>query len=316
MLELRPSDAVNLAGHDTGREYLSHSRIGILLACQRKYQLHYEARLERVDRGEAREMGAAFQKGIEANDPITGFDEIMAGAAELTGGSDDYDKLRVKAHTVLAAATLYLQLWPAPDNETRELEYLVRLRNPWTGRYSNTFDLKGYADGVEDHGAHLELTENKLVGQISAVGVRKLVLDRQVTLGAYGLWRATGKAVREVRYRYLRKPSIKQKQGETVDEYIERMSADYATRPEFYAQEEVLFRTDEDMLRVEAELWTWAEQIRQMRRQKIATRNTGACGDYGGCDFLPICCNEPDHKGLFRVRPIEIEKEIAHAPAN
>jgi hypothetical protein len=33
-------------------------------------------------------------------------------------------------------------------DETREMEYLVQLRNPWTGAYSRTFDLKGYADGV------------------------------------------------------------------------------------------------------------------------------------------------------------------------
>ena len=301
-LQLRPSDAVNLAGEDTGREYLSHSRIGILLACQRKYELTYDKRLERIDRGDALEMGAAFQKGIEANDPLVAFDEIMVTAKELTGGSADYDALRIKAATVRSAAVLYLHLWPAPEEERREVEYLVRLRNPWTGRYSNTFDLKGYADGVTDLGAHLELTENKLVGQISSVGVRRLVLDRQVTLAAYGLWRATGKPVREVRYRYIRKPSIKQKQGESVDEFIERLTFDYGERPEFYAQEETLFRTTEDMLRVEAEMWMWAEQIRQMRRQKIATRNTGACGDYGGCHFLPICTNEPDHQGLFRVR--------------
>jgi hypothetical protein len=35
-------------------------------------------------------------------------------------------------------------------DETREMEYLVQLRNPWTGAYSRTFDLKGYADGVVD----------------------------------------------------------------------------------------------------------------------------------------------------------------------
>ena len=319
---LRPSDAVNLAQicdacngdptvecscedgwvYDSPRKYLSHTRIGIMLACQRKYDFTYNQRLERIDRGPARELGAAFQKAIEFNDPQVGFDEILAKAADLTGGAAEYDKLRIQAHTVRAGARLYLSLWKPPAGEKREVPYLVRLRNPWTGHYSNTFDLKGYADAVTDHGGHLEIVENKFVGQISPAQVRKLVLDRQVTLEAYGLWRATGKAVREVRYRYIRKPSIKHKQGESVNDFLTRLEEDYASRPEFYSAEEPLFRTDEDLLRVEAELWTWAQQLRDLQRQRLHPRNTSSCDDFGGCDYLPKCCGEPDADGLFRVR--------------
>jgi hypothetical protein len=334
---LRPSDAINYAGQDTGREHLSHSRIGILLACQRKYELHYEKRLERVDTPEGLELGKAFQLAVEHRDPGRGHDEIMRRADSLVGGQEDLDRLRVNATIVQAAARLYLDRWVEKcsacegdgwvDNglgeaidcpwcegtsydqsERREMEYRVQLRSPWTGAYSRTFDLKGYADGVtyylysDDRPDHISLTENKLVGRITNTQVQKLVLDRQVTLACYGLWRATGTPVTEVNYRYVKKPAIKQKQTETIDQFLARLSADYEERPDFYAHEEKLYRTTEDLLRVEAELWMWAEDIRNLRRQRVYPRNTGSCDDYSGCQYLPICTNVPDHDSLYRVR--------------
>jgi hypothetical protein len=303
---LRPAEGINLRDEDTDREYLSHSRIGILLACQRKYELHYERRLERIDRGEARELGSAFQAAVEHRSPEHGFDLVMAKADDVLT-SQDHDALRVQATIVRAATRLYLDRWVdgRQDQERREMEYRVQLRSPWTGAYSRTFDLKGYADGVTEHGdtaRWLSLTENKLVGRITNTQVQKLPLDRQVTLSCYGLWRATGLPVTEVNYRYVKKPAIKQKQTETIDQFLARLAADYEERPDFYAHEEPLYRTTEDLLRVEAELWMWAEDIRNLRRQRVYPRNTASCDDYGGCDYLPICTNAPDHDSLYRIR--------------
>jgi hypothetical protein len=98
------------------------------------------------------------------------------------------------------------------------------LRNPWTGHYSRTFDLLGYADGLIDPGHRaptpdrhsagrpLELVENKLVGRIDQVMVQRLPLDRQLQLARYGIWRATGRTVSTVHFRWVKKPSIKRKQ--------------------------------------------------------------------------------------------------------
>lgn len=336
---LRSSDATNLAGTETGREHLSHTRIGVLQACHRKYELFYEKRLERIDRVESLEMGKAFHKGIELRRPEAAGAEIMLRADEAPS-SGDYDKLKVQAAVVMAATELYLRRWvdPCPgcqgkggypgfegsgewdpcdwcegttydmgDGEICEMEYLVRLRNPWTGHYSNTFDLKGYADGVRGYldfhtGRHLELIENKLVGQITNAQIRKLVLDRQVTLASYGLWRATGKPVTKIHYRYVKKPQIRQKQGESVQQFCDRIIADYRSRPDFYSHEETLFRTTEDMLRVEAELWYWSQQLRDLRRQRIYDRNVNSCDMWGGCPYIPVCCGEPDAMSLYRER--------------
>jgi hypothetical protein len=328
MPTLRPSDAENLAGQETGRSHLSHSRLNLFLACHEKYRLHYEEKLEPVGGIEALSMGSAFQKAIEHQEPniaalaLDGWTIDSAGNAlppedELHFHTQEAeDKHRVNQAIVRAAAALYLRKWPAPQGERREFEFLVRLRNPWTGHYSRTFDLLGYADGLIDPtvrtfgslGSYdsrkpLELTENKLVGQVSKVMVERLPLDRQLQLLRYGVWRATGRPVNVVHFRWIKKPSIKQRQKETVDEFVDRIAADYEEREDFYAYEPPpSYITAADLLRIECELWTWAEQLRQLRRQRIYDRNTSVCSDYGGCAYIPVCSGDPDALSLYQRR--------------
>jgi hypothetical protein len=309
--ELRPSDCENLAGQDTGRENLSHSSLSTQLACLQKYEYERVQRLELVEGPRALGLGKAFQKAIELQDPAAG-ERALFEAAPQFRTDDEETRLRVEQVTVGAAAALYLRKWPGGAGEQREFEYRVRLRSPWTGAYSRTFDLVGYADGVIDCGGYLELIENKFVGQITGLTLRKLKLDRQVSLACYGLWRATGKPVRAVHYRFTKKPSIKQRQNETLDQFLERLAADYEDRPDFYSHGEPLFRSDDDLLRIEKELWVWADELRNARRRQCYPRNTGHCSDFGGCQFIPLCVGDADAPSLYQERPHhQVEKAEA-----
>ena len=305
---LRPSEATNLVSHDatreqvfaldeqTGRHHLSHSRISTLLACRRRYELHYLEGLRLISKPKPLTLGAAFQEAIEHQDPIRGADLILEAQA---ASQQEYDRLRIDAAIVQSAAELYLSKWPASEREVREYAYRVRIRNPRTGRYSTSFDLAGFADGVTDCGGWLELVENKLRSSITALDVRRVPLDRQVALERYGLWRATGKEVRRTRYRWVRKPSIKQRQNESVDEFVERLRADYRERPDFYAVEEQSFNDPADMLRVEAEIWSWQQQLRAAMARGFFDRDTSRCADYGQCAFVPLCSGDPDAHALY-----------------
>jgi hypothetical protein len=297
--DLLRSDAVNLAGQDTGRQHLSHTALSILLSCQRKYELHYLKRLSLVSRPRPFSMGSAFQKAVELGDPDKAAEEILKGATILS--QEDQDRAELDQTITRAASGLYLNLWGASTG-TREFEYRVRLRNPWTGRYSRTFDLLGYADELDEDDDGLVLVENKLVGSITDVNVKRLPLDRQVALACYGVWRATGREVVKVRYRFVRKPSIKQRQTETPAQFRERLTADYEARPDFYSHEETLYRSTEDLVRIEGELWTWADQLRRAEHARLFPRNSSVCHEYGGCQFLSLCSGDSEAIGLYRVR--------------
>jgi hypothetical protein len=250
-------------------------------------------------------MGTAFHKAIELADPVEG----AALLDRSTGDQQEYDDLLKDKAVVVCAAAAYLARWPQDTGHQTELEYRVRLRSPYTGAYSRTFDLVGYADGVTDHGEYLALDELKFVSRVDATTVRKVALDRQLSLECYALWRVTGKPVRVVRKRFVKKPSIKQKQNETVADYITRLQQDYVDRrDDFYLHEEQTFRSEADLLLTEAELWIWQTQLRAIKAAGVYPRNTSSCGDYaGGCAFIPLCAGEPDAMDLYRKRETEVE---------
>lgn len=376
--KLRASDATNLAGVDTGRHTLSHTRLSVWLACHRKFELSYLKRLEQVERPRYFTLGSAYQKAIEWQDPqvglrflegfepcetckmrgYTGNSTMVTGDTIPLPDSSMFKEIdgqtvylgptctvcdgtgwtgeQIIFHTeqaetyhlvnraiVEGASTLYLKRWPTPIGETREVEYKVRLRSPWTGAYSNTYDLLGYADGVIDRefgetDHPLELVENKLVGRLDEATILSLPLNRQLALERYGIWRATGRPVTRVWYRWMKKPAIKQRGGrkqdksdaETLTQFCERIVFDYSDRPEFYAiEEDPKFITTQDLLRVEADLWECAADMRSYLhngpdgRRRSFPRDTTRCGEYGGCDYLPICTGQPDANALYNVRP-------------
>lgn len=313
-MELLPSDAGNLLGLDTGRRALSHTSISSLLNCARRYELGYVERLEPFRRPEPLSLGRAYQLSIEAGDPAVGAEALRYEAATPASQPEE-DALRVREQVIYCASRAYLEQWGHEPQGVREYGYRVRLRNPATGRYSNTFDLLGYADELIDRADHLELVENKLVGAIDAASIRRLPLDRQVTLACYGTWRATGKFVRVVHYRLMRKPSIKQRKGESIENYLARIDTDYRERgTEFYMRAESVFRSADDLLRIEAELWEWADELRRYEQRSVWPRNTSHCHDYGGCPFIPICVGDPDARALYRRKPTRTQ-DRAHLEA-
>lgn len=300
--ELIPSDAKNLVDQEDreGRETLSHSSLNAQLACAQRYAFEYVDRIESVSKRAGLRLGGAFAKALEAGDPEVGAATLEKAAFTFT--QEDEDNLRKDCAIVRSAAKAYLKRYGLREEGGAEFGYRVRLRNPHTGAYSRTFDLEGYADGLVDQDATFKVIEDKFVGAIDKVSIRRLPLDRQLALECYGVWRATGKMVTDVDYRFTRKPSIKQRKGETVEQFCERLEGDYEERPDFYLVEESFPRSTDDLVRMEAELWEWADQRRRAHRARIFPRNSSHCHDYGGCAFLPLCAGDPDAPALFKAK--------------
>lgn len=313
---LREPEIQNLHGTDTGRDHLSHSSIGTLLACEQRFNLHYEQGLRPAVTATPLALGRGFAEALAAGEPEIGFQVVLnehLAEAEANRGNPwvtvrSHEEALEGATLVRAASRAYLDRY-GQHGETRELELRARIRNPAQGgRYSQTHDLVARVDAVNVLAG--VLIEDKLASSQSRVGLdRRVKLDRQVSIGTYLLWRCLGITTHEIRYRVTLKPSIRQRQNETHDQFLERLEDDYATRPDFYCHEEITSRTKVDFLRLERELWRWAERVRDNRRDGVYPRNVGACGDYGGCRFVAVCCDEPGALEQFRVQEFGEESE-------
>lgn len=315
--ELRPPERVNLAGHDTGRDHLSQTALKTFLTCQQQFSWHYEHRLSPAVSSTPLAVGRAFAHALEEGDPDAGARLLKLEASvetERAAGSPwiaapDPRDIEINATIAAEAARCYLAQYG--HHETREVELRARIRNPARGgRYSLTHDVMARLDAVSRDGH--TVYEDKLVSQIPRAGLaQKVRLDRQVQIETYLVWRVTGVLVTEVRYRMTLKPQIRQRQNETLPAYLQRIADDYCVRPDHYLAEEVVRPSLDDFLRLERELWRWAEQIRESRKDGTWPRNTSACHDYGGCRFLALCAGEPGARHQFVEREARVTEVAA-----
>jgi len=130
------------------------------------------------------------------------------------------------------------------------------------------------------------LFEHKTAGSIENGYFEKLAIDPQIT--GY-LYLATQKYpdVRGAVYNVLRKPSIRQKQNETIEEFHQRMKQDYLDRPEFYFQRRDVVRNDRELAEFPDYVKNITDEIRYHRN--FFPRNPGQCNLYGSCAFRSLC---------------------------
>ena len=87
----------------------------------------------------------------------------------------------------------------------------------------------------------------------------------------------------------IRKPSIKVKQKETIDEYIERLQDDVDDRPDFYYMFLPVKRTPNEIAENDPEVAMQIKYLNWLKETGNFFKDKSRCGDYGGCQFNSLC---------------------------
>lgn len=293
-------------------EVITNSARATMMDCPMKYKLRYEDCLVLRFEKPALSLGSAFHLGRQTRniqDAIDYLSNIYPSTQE------EIDELETNKVIVRAMLTGYFALYGMEQDKVEyEVKFSVPIINPKTGAKSKTFLLEGSIDAI-DHNNGCWLQEDKTASQISRPQIDKLSLDNQITNYIYGGQRAYGLKFTGVKYRYSRKPSIKQRQSETLEQYLTRLEQDYLDRPEFYFVEEKVFRSQDDLATFERELWFFTQMLLKCRREGLWYKNPSHCLDYGSCSYMPLCCNKPGAMDLYQVSVPHPELEEGEANA-
>jgi hypothetical protein len=288
---------------------LTNSSIGQFKNCRKAwYQRNIECLVPRVQ-GKARGIGTAVHKGIETGsveEAIRTFAEVFPNSQE------EADELETNKVIVQAMLEGYFERFGVgfPGGTSRtELKFEVDIINPTTNGKSKTFKLAGKVDALIMQDGRYWLVEYKTAGQVGKSYIDKLQLDTQITTYIYGIQRMMGINIDGVIYRVLRKPSIKQTKKETLSQYLDRLTADYKERPEFYFFEEKLYRSQDDIAEFEAELWDLTQDMIKCMRENRWYKNTSRCLDWGNCEYMPLCLQRPDARDMYETRMVNSELE-------
>jgi len=265
--------------------------------CEQLHQFKYLERLRPQLESVSLEMGTAVHLGLELQDPGAAFKFIQDKRSRLIT-RDEFESADVAAgiaRIMVAGALKQWDDWP----EIREFEFILPLKNPKTGRQSRAHEFAGKMDGLCL--SRNEVYEYKTSSRVDNSYVDRLDIDFQVSAMLEAASLEFKRAIRTVVYRILKKPSMKRRKDDTVDDYLNRMALDYAKRPEFYYFEEIVTRSEQQMDLWRREAWEVHKRIMYTENGGQPVRNTESCvGRFGRCAFLDLCCGAVT-KDAYRV---------------
>jgi hypothetical protein len=197
-----------------------------------------------------------------------------------------------------------------------EKEFEAEIRNPDTGRPSQTFTIAGKVDGIVRVGNDLYLLEHKTASTLTSDYLDRLWTDTQIALYCFYL-RQQGFPVVGVIYNILLKSRLQQRAGETDEEFEARWTAlaaknksgkstakrqepesdeEYQARlHEWYARPEAFHReriylSEDRLAMLQEEVWEITQQYLDARGRGKWLMNTSNCFSYQRpCEYLPYC---------------------------
>lgn len=284
---------------------LTHSSLSTFRRCGRMYYYKYVLGLRRdVEAGPLR-FGKAFHNGLEiyanTGDADKALAEATAGYAAPPPGDIPAEKWAIEFQTVWCL--LAGHFWRYGEDRLKivqsEVAFEVPLINPETGRTSRRYSLAGKIDNLCELPVHTSDEAPTLaVGEFKTSGADisdassywlRLRCDPQVSIYVLAAREITGRRIDTVIYDVTRKPTIRQRQKETPEEYGQRLWKDITEeRPDYYYARREVPRMEAELDATRQELWDQAKQLAECERHGRWYRNVGpfTC-DY--CDYADIC---------------------------
>lgn len=242
---------------------LSAIKIKDFKGCRRRYELKYIEKLTPVQKAEALEVGTNYH----------GYLEILNSGTPLAG-NPDYDGIYTKELAMAEAYEKYIY----PRFKVKSAEEWVQYE------FADGERLVGRVDAIAEDG---QIVEHKSSGlDITESYEYNLQWDEQIP--AYMLM--TG--CRKIHYTVCRKPTIRQTQKESEEEFFKRMVAWYDTDTEKKIRLLEVERTDAEIEKFRQELDEIKGVIERAEANKEFYRNTCHCNLYGRrCEYSSICLN-------------------------
>lgn len=232
---------------------ISVSRMKLFKACRRAYYFKYVEDLEPIQRADALVTGSRYHELIE----------------QLYAGIDSFFDLSKESAMAIA-----YEKYVKPKLNVIETEKWFEKRLT----YADT--LIGRVDGIADNGW---LVEHKTTsGDITEQYEYDLMWDDQVLAYMYLA------GVNDMWYTVCRKPTIRQKQSESDEEFYHRMCAWYDVDTGEKIRLFTVHRTDEEIAGFIREYQMLAREM----QLGITYKNQTYCNHWGRrCEYSPICLN-------------------------
>lgn len=289
---------------------LTNSARTTFLNCRKKYEYSYVYGLAPRKPSIPFLVGGLFHDELDRMYTNGDFDEgearlriskACAKASRQEGlTSDDSEKIFMQQAIAMGAVKGYankyleadLKLW-----EVVEAEGAFKIEMPGGWSYWGKTDLVI----KEKKSGKIKLVEHKTAGKLDAAYVAKLPLDNQILGYAWAKLEQKVK-LQGVIYNVTKKPQIRQRQNETLNDFYRRVENEYIERPEEYFYRESLQFSGDDIKRFSDELKKFLNEIDRCHDEDFFYQNTSHCTAMGMCPFIKLCTDGTSKENLMLYR--------------
>jgi RecB family exonuclease len=301
---------------------LTYSALNTFRNCPRKYKNRYLDNLRPRERPDALSFGSVIHTAIElwyrSSDAESRLRDVLAYIDDAFENRVVDSNQMVQWHLATAMIRGYAERYATEEFEIVEVEkeFVGEIRNPDTGRQSQTFRIAGKVDGIVRCHDGLYLLEHKTASTVDASYLDKLWTDTQIALYCFYL-RELGYPIVGVIYNVLLKSRLKQGKGETQEEYEVRHAelaaknksgkstakrqmpetddefqarlTEWYSRPEAFHRE-FIYLSEDRLAMLQDEVWEITQQYLDARRRGKWLLNTSNCFSYQRpCEYLAYC---------------------------
>ena len=311
-----------LSPETSDKTLLTYSALNTFRNCPRKYKNRYLDNLRPRERAEALSFGSVIHSSIElwyrSENPESRLKDVIAYIDDAFANRVGDANQMSQWHLANAMMLGYANRYNTEEFEVVEVEkeFVGEIRNPDTGRQSQTFRIAGKVDGIVRCHDGLYLLEHKTASNVDASYLDKLWTDTQIALYCYYL-RELGYPIVGVIYNVLLKSRLKQSAGETQSEYEARHAelaaknksgkssakrqmpetdaefqarlTEWYSRPEAFHRE-LIYLSEDRLAMLQDEVWEITQQYLDARRRGKWLLNTSNCFSYQRpCEYLAYC---------------------------
>ncbi|MFO0087838.1 MAG: PD-(D/E)XK nuclease family protein [Pirellula sp.] len=332
---------------------LTYSALNTFRNCPRKYKNRYLDNLRPRERAEALSFGSVVHTAIElwyrSQNAESRLRDVLAYIDNAFENRVVDSNQMVQWHLATAMIRGYAERYGTEEFEIVEVEkeFVGEIRNPDTGRQSQTFRIAGKVDGIVRCHDGLYLLEHKTASTVDASYLDKLWTDTQIALYCYYL-RELGYPIVGVIYNVLLKSRLKQGKGETQEEYELRHAelaaknksgkstakrqmpetdgefqsrlTEWYSRPEAFHRE-FIYLSEDRLAMLQDEVWEITQQYLDARRRGKWLLNTSNCFSYQRpCEYLAYCQsgfnpNVADNLYEIALPNVELSRVDSEAPS-
>lgn len=304
----------SLGDVDLSAREITNSARSTLLTCRRKFALSYGHRLRRRGVVDYFWIGGQFHKELEIMYENRAFDrkrmaarvrEAAGEAMALAADDGQRAKIQVAHATLMGMVPVYADLYLEQDLRRFKIaatEQALEREIPgtkWTyrGKTDMVVDLARLKDPWGERGTR-GMVENKTTGQMDANYFARLPLDHQI-LGYVWLLEPHWGRMGFIVYNVAQKSRLRQKNGESFNQFCARIEEDYRLDPTKYFYREKVEFSWKTVKAFVGELVDFVGEVEFHQKRGIWGMATNQCTIRGACEFLRLCIEGPSRDVLM-----------------